>query len=653
MNINISEWNTPVDSRFIFKLLQKLSNKDSKNKLYKLLLLDANSGQAFAGLGDRTKHCWWPDHSVFFYQAYRRQVDEKQNVDIDLWCNDDQKFPLEKNYFLWERLANEINKKIQNPRSNYTNPNFIKKEITAEDVEVQLTFESHVYNVLINSFECFPSEIEKKQFILNFCKEEHIPKYEISKIEKIEEFEDILVYIITRAKDAAGTTLTVQVEEDTTKNWQILSANALKVDPMEISARIMENDRVLYNDLPPSCAGTQRQWADVFISFPHFCRFLINEQGVIEGNFSAVGLFKEQERKIQKGQLIDSEIDVSFCDPLQTRGDHCLYLLNLSVNHDVELDKYYALWDDLIGLIKKCAREEIYFTRIYYKAFLPEHRAMVIGRGFRFLCYDSEYGAIFVHEMNSESSLRFLDEELATLYQVRQKQKRHDTCVSNNTLEAEAGFQHMFKIIDELFRNSRFAELKPYYFSDLGLPEDEKLRQLGIATAELLRDILQYSKSLLEFLCEEFEWTYSEYADMIMESRLVKESMKQYLFATEQPDFQIKKIGIDTVNARDIVTFASIWINNDKLFIMRDDTLKLRPYFYEWSDRLPPEDEIPMATALVIRLLSSIKISESLLDRIPNHFVISYYKYKEMIRSIRIVREVIDLNPFLKDELNW
>ena len=46
--------------------------------------------------------------------------------------------------------------------------------------------------------------------------------------------------------------------------------------------------------------------------------------------------------------------------------------------------------------------------------------------------------------------------------------------------------------------------MKPYFFSNIGLPENDNLRQLGIATAETLRDILQYSKSLLDYLDENY-----------------------------------------------------------------------------------------------------------------------------------------------------
>lgn len=653
------KWAYPIDSRFIFKLLQKVSNQQNNSKLNEWLLLDSNEGQSFSGTSKRVKYCWWPDHESFFYYAFRLQEDEEKGLEFDLWDIENQKFPLPENPLQWSTIAKNINKRIQNPRAKYINPNFSKERVEEDEVRGQLTFESHVYNVLNECFNRFSSEKEKKDFILNFCKEAWIPQFEINKIQETETIEDILSHIIIRAKENVGLPLTVPFvdkvadEDKPETDWQICSANELKMNPIEISARIMENDKALYNELPDSCAGSQRQWADVFISFPKFCKFLLDPQGDIQGNFSAVGLTREQEGKMQQGRFVDSELDVCFCDPLHTPGEHVLYLLNLSINHDVEIGKYYALWDDLIALIKQSAREGIFFTKIYYKAFLPEHRAMVIGRGFRFLCYDAEYGAVFVHEMNPTSTLRVLDEELAALYRDRKNQKQSTFAVSNDELEAADGFQNMFRLIDELFRHPRLAELKPYFFSNIGLPENDNLRQLGIATAETLRDILQYSKSLLDYLDENYSRTYEDYSSMIMESALVKVGMEQYQFVTEHPDFNIKRLGIDQVNAKDIVNFAMIWIDLDKLFMMRDDTLRLRPYFYERSDSLPKEEEMLIATALVVRLLSAMKIAESLLDRIPNHFVISYYKYKEMVKSIQIVQKVVTQAPFLKDELMW
>ena len=640
--------NNPIDSRFIFILLKKLTNQKNNSKLYRLLWMDNNEGRSFAGIGGRIKKCWWPKHPSWFYTASLLN-----SGDDRVMYNTTQKFPLERNMELWNKYASILNEKE-------SKGSFITEDAyNALDIEYQITFESHLYNILLTRFSCFSSVQEKKEYILSCCKDAWIRQFEINKIKELDTIEDILTFIIGTARDSCGSPLVIPVSADTYVEckeetaWKILAANELKMNPIEISARIMENDRALYPQFPDSCAGSQRQWADVFASFPNYCRFVVDPHGDIHGYYSAVGLTKEQERKIQNGMFIDSEIDVSFCDPLQTPGEHILYLLNLSVNKNVKIDTYYELWSDLIELIKGCAKRGIYFTRIYYKAFLPEHRAMVIGRGFRFLCHDANVGAIFVHEMNPTSTLRILDEELASLYRNTNNRKVSATVVSNDVLEAEEGFQKMFKAIDELFRNYRFIELKPYFFGNLGLPEDKKLEQLGIATAELLRDILQYSKSLLDYLPSEYERTYSEYAQMIMDSALAGLSMDQYRFTTEYPDFQIKKIGIDAVNARDIVNFASIWIENDRLFIMRDDTLKLRQYFYEKKDCLPVKDDMPSATALVVRLLSSMIISESLLDRIPHHFVLSYYKYKEMIRSVRIVREVVNLNPFLKEELKW
>ena len=645
------KWHIPLDSRFLFTLLKNITQLEGE-RLYERLLLDSNEGQSFEGRGNRVKSCWWPDHEKWFYIA----LSFFEGDDEELY-NEHQRFPLPKNPRAWEKIAKWLNKRDQKSDAmgqwelNYK----------TSQIEHQLTFESHVFSTLKSELDRAFSdkEGEKKAFIQKTGEEEGLPPYEINRIAELGTVDEILAYLVTQAKENRRKPLTIPFpdftvnENEEVKEWQILAANELKMDPMDVSARIMENDRDLYHQLPGSVAGNQRQWADVFISFPNFCKFLVDAEGVIQGNFSAIGLTREQERRMQQGRFVDEEIDVCFCDPLHAPGDHVLYLLNLSVNREVELERYYALWNELVALLKKCAKEGVYFTRIYYKAFLPEHRAMMIGRGFRFLCNDIAFGGVFVHEMNPNSTLRVMDEELASLYRERKNQRGRAVAVSNDGLEAEDGFRNMFRMIDELFRHPRLAEMKPYFFSNIELPEDENQRQLGIATAELLRDILQYAKNLLDYLNEDFSRTYDDYYEMIMESALVRAGIEQYQFATEHPNFKVKKLGIDQVNAKDIVNFAMIWIDLDKLFVMRDDTLKLRPYFYELRDSLPGEDEIPLATALVIRLLSAMKISESLLERIPNHLVISYNQYKNMVKSIRIVQEVVTRNQFLKEELKW
>ena len=646
------KWHIPLDSRFLFILLKNITQLEGE-RLYEKLLLDNNEGQSFEGKGNRVKSCWWPDHEKWFYIA----LSFFEGDDEELY-NEHQRFPLPKNPRVWEKIAKWLNKRDQkNDAVGQWELNY-----NTNQIEHQLTFESHVFSTLKSELDrAFSDEDgEKKAFIKKTGEDEGLPPYEINRIAEFGTVDEILTYLVIRAKENRRKPLTIPLadftvsENEEVAEWQILAVNELKIDPMEASARIMENDRDLYPQLPDSLAGNQRLWSNVFISFPGFCKFLVDPQGEIQGNFSAVGLTKEQERKMAQGRFVDSEIDICFCDPLHAPGDHVLYLLNLSVNREVESEHCYALWNELVALLKKCAKEGVYFTKIYYKAFIPEHRAMVIGRGgFRFLCYDAEYGAVFVHEMNPATTLRVMDEELASLYRERKSQAGRLFTASNDELEAEVGFRNMFKMIDEIFRHPRLAEMKPYFFSNIGLPEDENQRQLGIATAELLRDILQYAKSLLDYLNEGFSRTYNDYCEMIMESALVRAGIEQYQFATEHPDFKLKKLGIDQVNAKDIVNFAMIWIELDKLFIMRDDILKLRPYFYELRDSLPSEDDIPLATTIALRLLSAMKISESLLDRIPNYLVVSYYTYKKMVKSIRIVQEVVEQNQFLKEELSW
>lgn len=450
-----------------------------------------------------------------------------------------------------------------------------------------------------------------------------------------------------------------ETKSNSVKDWRILSAaelvSELNMSPMDISARILENDRALYDQLPAECAGTQQQWANIFTAFGEHCRFLLDSNDDIQGNYSIYGLSPEQEKSMIRGTLIDSELNFFDCDHLQTAGDHAVYLLNLSVNSGVGVAQYSRLWEDFISHLKDCAKKKIFFRRIYYKAFLPEHASAVIGRGFEYSTDDATYGPgrIFVHNMD-ETTLRVLDEELAALYRERNSSIRNDSspAVSTDRLEAEAVYLSLFREIDDLFVTPRFCVLKPYFFNGLGIPKNDSQKALGIATAELLRDILQYCAAFLPYLPENRQRTYNEYRDILHRSLLIQASKGEYQFTTENGSEYNNHIGYSLVSVYDIAMYARIWIGIDKLFL-REDILPMRRYFYEQSDHLPDADEMDAVTAVAIRILSGMIISEGLINRIPHQFVISYFDYKERMKTVRIIQKVISENLFLKDELEW
>ena len=183
------------------------------------------------------------------------------------------------------------------------------------------------------------------------------------------------------------------------------------------------------------------------------------------------------------------------------------------------------------------------------------------------------------------------------------------------------------------------------------MPENSDLKSLGIALAELLRDILQYSESFLEFLPANKRASFEFYAKRIMGSKLVEESQKGYCFTTEK-SAQSARTSYTSISPKDILNFAHIWTNIDRLFL-RQDLLSLRPYFYESRNILPPDNLMDSATALTIRILSGMRNAENLLNSIPHSFVISYYDFKETMSQAKIVREAIGKYPFLREELGW
>ena len=196
--------NSPIDSRFIFALLKKLTNQKNNSKLYRLLWMDDNEGRAFAGVGGRIKKCWWPKHPSWFYIAsLLNNGNDRVMYDIS------QRFPLEKNIDLWNKFASILNEKEKKGAL------IIEDAYHALDIEYQITFESHLYNILLDRFSHFSSMQEKKEYILTYCADARIRQFEINRIKEMFSIEDILAFIIGTAKDASGSPLVINVLTDT------------------------------------------------------------------------------------------------------------------------------------------------------------------------------------------------------------------------------------------------------------------------------------------------------------------------------------------------------------------------------------------------------------------------------------------------------
>lgn len=427
---------------------------------------------------------------------------------------------------------------------------------------------------------------------------------------------------------------------------------AAGLTPHDLAVAIAGNDRALYR-IPADCSGTVEKWANHIEHFPDFWTFVVDESNRIHGNYSISGLTKAQEEQMKQGTLSDASLDPFTGENMYAPGVHAAYLLNLSVNPSAEsAELYRGLWADLIQTVKRFAEKDgVFFSRIYYKAFLPEHEAKVAARGFRYLCNDKDYGKIFVHDMDPNTTLLALDKELAALYQNNLAVHRSAAPPATRAgKDAIAAHMNFCRQIEELFYQPRYCRLKKYFMGGTGVPSLSREHQLGLATAEWLRDILQYASALLPFLPPEQKETFSQLEAHILGSDLIRESEETYHFATEGDAAPAPAFDDNEISVEAIVTFADIWLDIDKLF-MSDALMNLKPFFYERRQELPDADNIGLCEGLAIRILAAMHVSEGQLQHLPNAFIVSYYRYKDMICEAAIVNRVFEKYPFLYNEL--
>ena len=428
----------------------------------------------------------------------------------------------------------------------------------------------------------------------------------------------------------------------------------LGLSPLDIAIAITENDKYLYNSLPESTAGTPQQWADFFERYPDFCAFIIDSQNNILGNYSFIGLTTEQEKLMRSGKLLDSSLNASVGDNLYVPGKHIGYLMNLSVNPMAEsIELYKALWNSFTDMLKSIAENDsIYFSKIYYKAFLPEHEVKVAAKGFHILCDDILYGKVFVHDMDLNGSLQALDPNLAGIYLENKKldnKKTNELQIKNDT-NVLSTYMSFWSQIEELFYHPKYYRLKRYFVGDDKLPKNSAEYQLGLVIAMWLRDIMQYSSVLLSFLPQEQQETYYQYESTLLNSGLIKESIKEYRFSTEGKKLSVDIKGDKAISIDSLKIFANIWLDIGKLF-MNSDLIDLRPYFYNKKSEMPSDDNLELCEGIAVRILTAMHLSEGLLFNLPDELVDSYFDYKDEMLQSEIIEHTFRKYPFIKREL--
>ena len=456
--------------------------------------------------------------------------------------------------------------------------------------------------------------------------------------------EYLIKFIVLQAKNAENEPL----EYEPCGSWQIVNVDELPFPLENLADQIRANDIDLYS-IPKALQFSRSRLTTLFQKYGKFFWFILDGSEKIQGNFSFIPLTDEQEKLMRMGELADSTIDVESAVDLQSPWDGALYLLNLSVNPGVRLDYYYALWDHFMNELREYAKRGIFFTKIYYKSFLPDLATRVLGRGFQYLTSDAIFGDVYVLDLTDESTLFFLSEELKPLYEKHWAECRRTVKLAER-MNGSKAFSLLFRKIDDLFLDFRFYQLKPYFFEEgAGTPDDPDLFPIGVVVAEILRDVLQYSEALLPFVSPSLRRSYQQVAEQILKSELVRASREGYCFTTEKlPPAQTRY----TVSPGSIFQFAQVWIDLDMLFL-DPEVLVVRPYFYEKRGLYPTEELEHRALGVAMRLLSAMHFAERLLEGIPDDLVRSYFDYKKtMVTECMVVREALRQFPFIAKELN-
>ena len=416
-----------------------------------------------------------------------------------------------------------------------------------------------------------------------------------------------------------------------------------------------ENDKLLYEDMPAEVAGTSEQWAEIIQKYPDCSAVVVDDEFNIYGNYTVVGLTADEEAQMAKGTLKDAGLSADTAENIYMPGFHVGYLLNLSVNPSSESASVYkTLWDHFIDTLKRFAKEErVFFSKIYYKAFLPEHEARVMARGFRYCCKDKYYGNVYVHDMDPGSTLFALDQELAEIYSkaVSHRKLKIRNEKQLQELDALTAYMDLWKQIENLFYLPEYCRLKKYFMGGKGIPQNSMEYKMGLAVSEWIRDNLQYSESLLPFIPEEQQEAHRLFKEKIYSSEIVKDSIKQYQFATENDEHhEADTAETSAFSVKALITFANIWLDIDRLF-MTPELLDYKQFFYENRDMLPCDEDLEICEMIAVRILSVFRISEDQLKQLPIEYVESYYNYKDMICSSALAQQVLAKAPFLRREI--
>lgn len=187
---------SPANSKLIYRILKHYRQKPD-SQLFKLLHLDpSNGGRRFKnGLNGK---CWWPKHSDWFYNL----VDGSREDD-DVFFVDSQEFPLTGSR---DELIHIVSLENEKDIQCYGGGQI---RFLLDDCPRQMTFESCLYNVLIETFQVYAyndfPEICKT--VSGLCEQENTDPAAIERLKNQPDMDSLCRELVIMSKNSAGTDL--------------------------------------------------------------------------------------------------------------------------------------------------------------------------------------------------------------------------------------------------------------------------------------------------------------------------------------------------------------------------------------------------------------------------------------------------------------
>ena len=166
--------------------------------------------------------------------------------------------------------------------------------------------------------------------------------------------------------------------------------------PKSIAMQLVENDYVNCNGIGEANEGTAEQWETFLQDSSETFQYLVNENDKIVGDWSIVALTDEIFERAQKGDLLESELDIESTEMICFPNTYNGYILTFSLLPKYRnMTNYNLIIDSFVKQLEEYAENGIYFSRWCINVFGKEVEALVRQLGFSYVCNNKVLGKIY------------------------------------------------------------------------------------------------------------------------------------------------------------------------------------------------------------------------------------------------------------------